>query len=266
MSGACWLRPAGARLLLWLGGCATQVSAPPVATPTAAVAEAAWAQVLEQFVDVQGEVDFAALSRQRGALDVYLRYIADTPLESFDNRTAPQAKLAHMINAYNALSMFNVIDSGIPSTNAGLAKVEFFVLRRFEVGGEKMSLYAFENDVIRPYTRSIGEPRVHFALNCSAVSSPKLPRTPFTSAALDRELERETRSFFNTPQNFRLDAGTKSLWLSEILSFYIEDFVPAHAASLRDYANRYAVTPAPPHYRVRYTDYDWTVANSRRLR
>ena len=35
------------------------------------------------------------------------------------------AQLAHMVNAYNALSMFNVVASGIPATHAGFNKVTF---------------------------------------------------------------------------------------------------------------------------------------------
>lgn len=249
--------------VLLLAGCATRVSPPPVPTPTPAAAQAAWAQVLAQYVNALGEVDFAALSRNRGPLDLMVRFVADTPLESL---TAPNEKLAHMINAYNALSMFNVIESGIPASHGGFNKVTFFVLRSFEIGGRPLSLYAFENDVIRPYTRSIGEPRVHFALNCSAVACPALPQLPFTAIGLDAELERESRAFFARPQNFRIEAATRSVWLSEILSFYSEDFVPAHGASLSDFANRYAPAIAPLDYTIRFAAYDWTVANSQRPR
>jgi hypothetical protein len=103
-------------------------------------------------------------------------------------------------------------------------------------------------------------------LNCSAVACPVLPRIPFTAAALDAELERETRAFFARPENFRVDAATRTVWLSELLNFYPEDFVPDVAKSLQDYANRYAPQPVPFDYQVRFTPYDWTVANSKRAR
>jgi len=56
------------------------------------------------------------------------------------------------------------------------------------------------------------------------------------------------------------------VWLSELLNFYPEDFVPQPAVSLLAYANRYAPQPAPPEYTVRFTPYDWTIANSGRRR
>ena len=242
-----------------LGGCSTLVPAPVAPPPTQQAALDAWARVLDRFVDERGEVDFAALARNRADLDRYVRHVADTPLEHWPDGPP---RLAHMINAYNALSMFNVVQSGIPATHAGLNKLTFFLLRKLDVGGRTMSLYSFEKDVIRPYAR--GEPRIHFALNCSARSCPALPRVPFAASTLNAELERETRAFFARSENFRVDLATSTVWLSELLDFYPADFVPVAADSLLAYANRYAPQPAPPGFKVQFTPYDWTIANSRR--
>ena len=254
-------RVALAIVLVWLAGCSTLVPAPNVPKPSPQAAQDAWARVLSRFVNERGEVDFEALATDRGDLDRYVRYVADTPLASLP---AGLPRLAHMINAYNALSMFNVLESGIPTTHAGWNKLNFFVLRKVMVGGQALSLRGFENDVIRPETRRQSDPRVHFALNCSAVSCPVLPRTPFSAATLEAELERETRAFFARLENFRIDVANRTVWLSELLDFYPEDFVPRPAASLLAYANRYAPQPAPPDFSVRFTPYDWTIANSRR--
>jgi Protein of unknown function, DUF547 len=246
-----------------LAACTTPAPAPAAPTLGADAALAAWARVLQRHVDARGEVDFPALAADRADLDAYLRHVAQTPLERVADGPA---RLAHMINAYNALSMFNVVQSGIPDTHAGFNKVGFFVLRRFEIGGRRLSLRGFENDVIRPYALNAAqqrhEPRIHFALNCSARACPVLPRHPFSAAALDAELERETRAFFARRENFRVDEAAQTVWLSQLLAFYPEDFVPGAAPSLLAYANRYAARPAPPHFSVRFTPYDWTIANS----
>ena len=217
--------------------------------------------MLERFVDERGEVDFPALALARTDLDRYVRHVADSPLAQWPDGPP---RMAHMINAYNALSMFNVIESGIPASHTGLNKLNFFVLRKLDIGGRSMSLYTFENEVIRPYAR--GEPRIHFALNCSALSCPVLPRKPFSATALDAELDRETRAFFARQENFRIDPATSTVWLSELLDFYPADFVPVAATSLLAYANRYAPQSAPPAFAVRFTPYDWTIVNSRRAR
>jgi hypothetical protein len=252
-----------AALLLWaslLAACSTVVTLPQQteAAPTSAQAEAAWARVLERFVNARGEVAFSSLAKDRADLDLVVRHVAAAPLAG----ATPEAQLAHMINAYNALSMFNVVESGIPATHDGWAKVRFFVLRRFVIGGQAMSLYHFENEVIRPLARRAGEPRIHFALNCSARSCPQLPRRPFTAAQLRDELERETRAFFARADVYAIDDTSRTVRLSSLLAFYPEDFVPAAAPTLAAYAARYAPRAAPADYAVEFLRYDWTIANS----
>lgn len=255
--------------LLWLGGCATQVALPGSAglvdagAVTPAQATTAWARVLDRFVNAHGEVDFAALAQDRADLDTMLRHVAAT---SHDSLAGWPAQMAWLINAYNALSMFNVVDSGIPASHAGLNKLRFFVGRQFNIGGRWLSLYSFENEVIRPLGRQQADPRLHFALNCSALSCPALPRQPFTPEGLDGELAREARAFFARPDNVRIDAPKRTVWLNQILDFYTEDFVPVPARSLIEYVNRYAAVAVPVDFEVRFTPYDWTIANSRRGR
>lgn len=218
---------------------------------------AAYARALDKYVNANGEVDFVALRDDSSDLDRYVAFIANTPATRFSNAND---RLAHYINSYNALSMYNVLESGIPRTHAGLSKLKFFVLRKLTIGGETRSLYSYENDVIR----KLGDPRVHFALNCSAVSCPTLPRVPFTGVNIDAELDRETRKFFADSKHFRLDRATHKAKVSEILKFYREDFTPAHAPSLIEYVNRYSPAPIPEGYGIEFLEYDWTVANSRR--
>ena len=244
----------------FLSACATVVDTPQAPAATSVQAEQAWASVLNRYVNQQGEVDFVALSLDRANLDRYVRYIADTP---YDHIADADTKMAHLVNAYNALSMYNVIESGIPITHAGFNKVTFFLLRQHQIGRQTISLYGFENDVIRPIARQQNDPRIHFALNCSAVSCPVLPRVPFTAAGLQQELERETKAFFARIENYRVDDAKRVVWLNEILSFYTEDFAPRPAKSLIEYVNRYVAKPAPLDYEVRFTPYDWTIANSR---
>jgi hypothetical protein len=265
-----WQRVGILLLLAALSACSTLVRPPTVAAPTASVANAAWARVLQTFVNDQGEVDFLALSLRRDDLDAYVSYVAQADLQRMTEGAGQDERLAHMINAYNALSMFNVLESGIPATHAGWSKVTFFALRELTIGGVNMSLYRFENDVIRPYTRRRADPRVHFALNCSAVSCPVLPRIPFTGAELNSQLEKGTRAFFAAPANLRIDSVNRNVWLSEILKFYPDDFVPVPAKSLIDYARAFAPqttsTEDITDYTVLFTPYNWTIANSRRAR
>ncbi len=218
-----------------------------------------WARVLGTFVNDRGEVDFHRLAKNPADLNTFVDYIAKVSPESapalFPTR---ESRLAYHINAYNALAMYNVIDSGIPDSLSGLRKVWFFAFKKFPVGGRAMSLYAYENDVIRP----MGDERVHFALNCMSVGCPRLPTVPFTARDLDKQLDREARRFFAEPRNLERVPAIKTVRLSEILKFYREDFL-RRSSSLIAYANQYVTNKIPEDYRVEFIDYDWTVNDAR---
>jgi len=90
------------------------------------------------------------------------------------------------------------------------------------------------------------------------VSCPRLPRTAFTAAALDRELDRAARSFIVENRNVRLDPQNRLVYLSAIFDFYTKDFL-AQSPSLIAYINRYRGEPVPLDYRVEFFEYDWTI-------
>ena len=239
-----------------LAGCAAVPR--PAREPTALLTAPpydAWARVLERHVDDRGRVDFAAVARDRADLDRFVAYIYDTGPNNAP-RLFPSADhvLAFHLNAYNALAMHKVIERGIPVTLAGMRRVGFFLLGKVLVGGEAITLYEYENTVIR----ALGDARVHMALNCMSIGCPRLPREPFRAERLDAQLEREARYFFNEPRNVVVDDSAKVVRLSEILRFYRADFLAA-APSLASYVNRYRERTVPDSYRVEFIDYDWTV-------
>ena len=240
---------------LLFAGCA---AVPRPAAPPAVIGDppyAAWRQVLTRFVDREGRVDFAGIARERADLDRFVAHVYDVGPNSQPQLFASrEAVLAYHLNAYNALAMHQVIESGIPASLAGFAKVGFFYSRKVMVGGAPISLYDYENKVIRP----LGEPRIHFALNCMSIGCPRLPREPFTAERLDAQLERETRLFLDDPRNVLVDDGAKILRLSEIFGFYTSDFLAA-APSLAAYVNRYRKRKVAEDYRVEFIPYDWTI-------
>lgn len=244
--------------LALLSGCATLVPIPE-SLPNEFSGDplASYASVLQSYVNERGEVDFPALQKHPTDLDNYVAYIARLPSSSISN---PNERLAHYINSYNALSMYNVLASGIPKTHAGWAKIRFFYLRKLRIGGKDISLYSFENDVIR----KLKEPRVHFALNCSALGCPVLSKKPFSGRYLDQELDRVTRKFFSEGRNLRVDHANKKVYFSELLDFYTDDFITEYSPSLIAYVNRYAPEKISEDYEIDFIPYDWTVANSLR--
>jgi Protein of unknown function, DUF547 len=241
---------------LFLMGCAavprpvTQAVSLPAAPPYDA-----WQRVLEKYVDSEGRVNFAGVAKDRADLDRFVAYVYDVgPNNQPQLFPTPAHVLAFHINAYNALAMHKVIETGIPQTLAGFNKVRFFAFGKVRVGGEEISLYDYENKVIR----ALGDPRIHFALNCMSVSCPVLPREVFTSEKLNVQLDREAKKFFAESRNVTVNDANKTVKLSEILKFYPADFL-AKAPTLAAYANLYRDAKIPENYTIEFFEYDWTV-------
>lgn len=219
---------------------------------------ASWSRTLEKFVNDQGQTDFRALATEVDDLRKFVTFIESTSPASNPELFTTQAEtIAYHINAYNALAMYGVIDEGIPKNFNGFFKrAGFFKFRSVVIGNQKTSLYDYENKVIRP----LGEPRVHFALNCMVRDCPRLPWQPFLAETLEQQLEAAALEFFNKENHIRIDQNNRTLYLSGIMDFYTKDFVPSgKAMDLVHYVNRYREQPVPKDYRVKFIKYDWTI-------
>ena len=242
----------------WGTGCAIDLVVPAGGAsgpPPADVANAAWARVLSRHVDAQGRIDFAGVAREPADLDAFVAYVATVSPKlkpaAFPTRGSA---IAYYINAYNALAMYDVIQSGMPP-DLDDVKVRFFYRNRLLVGGQRISLYDLENKVIRP----LEEPRVHFALNCMARGCPRLPREPFRTEELGRQLDAAAHEFLNEKRNVDLVDEKRIAYVSMILNWYEPDFLKT-ASSLATYINRYrSEAPIPAGWEIRFIPYDWTL-------
>jgi hypothetical protein len=214
-----------------------------------------WTKVLTLHVDAIGRIDFTGLAGDRADLDDVVTFIAAVDPSSSPARfPTVHSRLAYYIDAYNALAMHGVLVAGVPKQFGWFDRVRFFYLQKFMMGGRPISLYDLENDIIRP----LGDPRVHFALNCMSVSCPRLPQAAFTVEGLDSELDAAAREFIGEHRNIRVDREKRETRLSAIFRFYTKDFL-ARSPSLLAYVNRYRAEQLPPNYKIVFMDYDWTI-------
>jgi hypothetical protein len=209
--------------------------------------------MLARHVDAQGRVNFAAIAKAPQQLESVVQFIAEeSPANHPERYPTANAIKAYHLNAYNALAMYAVVQEGIPNALKGYTFARFFLLNTVNVGGQSQSLYAYENKIIR----KLGDPRVHFALNCMSVGCPSLPQQPFSADTLDAQLDKEARAFFAAPKHLRVEGNT--VYVSEILKFFTQDFLDV-APSLPAYINRYAPSPVPLDAKVQFIPYDWSI-------
>jgi hypothetical protein len=228
---------------------------PSAAQVTADSADTHWARVLHKYVNEHGQVDFCGLANDPADLRAYVDYVGRVSPQSVPAAfPTPKDAMAYYINSYNALAMYNVIVSDRPKELGWLTRFRFFGGRRFTIGGKPMTLYTYENSVIRP----LGDERVHFALNCMVVGCPQLPDQPFSGEHLDAQLDASARHFFSAPRNLQVDLAGGTVRVSSILKFYEDDFLK-RSPTLIAYINRYVAREIPPDMKIEFIPYDWTV-------
>ncbi len=245
-----------------LVGCASYVRTPVAPPPTVNTRDPVddYADVLRDHVDDDGWVDFIGLKRFPEKLNNYIGFVANTnPLEHPELFPSPSHVLAHYLNSYNALAIFNVLESNIPTRNSGFSRVQFFYFKKLKIAGRNQSLYDYENSLIRKQN----EPRIHFALNCMAAGCPRLPRRPFNGANLDKELTAAAQFFFSEQRNLQVKDSKKEVHVSEIMHLYSGDFL-SQAPNLMTYINKYINKPIPENFKIKYLPYDWTIIEQSR--
>jgi len=217
-----------------------------------------WQITLDKFVDLEGRTDFKSLANDSAELTRFLAVIAEISPASHPDQFKDKAQiLAYHINAYNALAMWGVIERDIPKNFSTLWKrASFFKFRKVVIGGKKTNLYDYENKVIR----KLGEPRIHFALNCMVKDCPRLPQKAFSAETLEADLQQATIEFFNKPKHIQIDPAKKRVALSGIMKFYTKDYVASgKKQDLIGYVNQYREEQIPSDFKVSFLDYDWSV-------
>jgi hypothetical protein len=141
--------------------------------------------------------------------------------------------------------------------------------------GQKLTLEHIEHKILRA---QFGEPRIHMALVCAAMSCPPLRNEPYVAAKLDEQLDNQTRKFLSNPAKFRLDSDKGILYLSPIFKWFANDFAKSYALP-RGYRGHKGPNAAviwlidqylPKQdsqrrsddsrtYKIRYLDYDWSL-------
>lgn len=213
-----------------------------------------WTTLLQHHVDDDGRVAYRDLAAQDAtALDAYLAAVA-----AADPAAWPRdEQLAFWLNAYNACVFRAVLDGRNAESLA--ARFRMFMLHECAVAGRELTLYALENDVVRP----MGESRIHFALVCASASCPKLMRRAWQAATLDADLDAAARRFVADPVRNVIRDGAPAVHVSAIFDWYDEDFGGSMEA-IRSYVARFAPATLASFLErdqpeVRFLDYDWTL-------
>lgn len=254
-------------------------SAPPAVAAGFDHSHAAFSALLESHVrwnasGTASTVDYAALRRDRAALDAYTRTLSSVPNGEFSAWTVPERR-SFLINAYNAFTL-QLILSKYPDLRSirDLGNIVFdspWKRRFFNLLGAARHLDDVEHGLLRG-APDFDDPRIHFAVNCASVGCPALRPEAYRADRLDAQLEDQTRRFLRDRTRNRLETtGRPAAWVSPIFKWYRQDFESGHRGAtslpvfLGAYADALADSPegrralAGGEFALKYTDYDWTL-------
>ncbi len=202
----------------------------------------------------KGRVDYLSLKKDHLALDAFLDSLKKAKLKG----ASKDEQLAFWINAYNAgclkLVLTHILGRGPMGRDLeGVLKVSgFFKKREIDIAGTMLSLDAIETN-----GRKLGDPRIHFAVNCASVSCPPLRGAAWTAKGLDQALTQAAENYLASPQGLRIvKDGVK---VSKIFKWYQKDF--GGIKGVRAFLMRYAPKAAKEKLAgsIGWLDYNWSL-------
>ena len=220
-------------------------------------------------------VDYARLAADPSALYAYLATLEATPPELLE--AAPRNdRLAFWINAYNACMLNRVVEHypiqpaggllGLKNRAAGRPANsvwqidDVFEGRHCPVAGAPRSQDEIEHEIVRP----LGDPRIHFAVNCAARSCPPLAPRAYEGDRLGEQLDAQVAAFLQDPAHFRVSrqAGRTVVTVNRVLDWFGEDFggpegVLSFLAGYAQGSDSKALDD--PAARLEFFEYDWTL-------
>lgn len=189
---------------------------------------AGWDSALHKYVTSKGEVNYRGWKNERAGLDSFIKAAGNLSSAQCAQMSRDE-KLALWINLYNAFTVKLVLDH-YPIQRNGFNLYPSSSIRQIDgvwdryrvtACGRSVTLSEIENKILRG---ELGEPLIHFAINCASHSCPKLMNRAYTSAGVDKELEEAAGEFVNDSTRNRFDVANRKVELSKIFDWFGDDF------------------------------------------
>ncbi|TVQ85541.1 MAG: DUF547 domain-containing protein [Micavibrio sp.] len=169
----------------------------------------------------------------------------------------PQSdKMDYWINLYNFLTIDLIVREGERENirNLGGFFRNPWKRHKWEIAGRDYTLHEIEHEILRP----MGDARIHFAINCAALSCPDLRDEVYRAEKLDLQLDEQTRlTLNNNSKGLRRDGNT--VFLSKVMDWFREDY---NDGDLVSWLNPYLEPPLDTNTRTRFLPYDWSLNNA----
>ncbi|MCH8131615.1 MAG: DUF547 domain-containing protein [Deltaproteobacteria bacterium] len=247
-----------------LTGLGFAAAAAPAPAASEALNEALYAELLQRYTRTVPDaarvrVDYAAVARSPD----WKRLVSNLSRTLPARLSSRDAKLAYWINVYNIFAI-DLVARNLPLESIreiGNFLKPVWIREAGRIGGRAYSLDEIEHEILRP----MGDPRIHAAIVCAAVSCPALRREPWTAERVGLQLDDAMRSWLADPEKgLSLEPAADSVILSRVFSWFKDDFEPdgGLAATIEKYGPPQAVEfvrKRGSRLHFDYFDYDWNL-------
>jgi len=147
-----------------------------------------WNKLLKENVTLSGKVNYKNLKINKNSVSKYLQELKNhTPGTDWTK----EESMAYYINMYNAYTIQFIITKYPVSSpkDVNYSGKDIWKLRLVKMGKKTMSL----NDV-ESILKGYGDARIHFAINCGAISCPRLMNKAWEAKTLDASTTRHQTS------------------------------------------------------------------------
>jgi hypothetical protein len=228
-----------------------------------------YAQVLTQYVNDKGEVDYQSLQQNRQPLDNFHQLVATLSPAVYESWTENE-QIAFWVNIYNSLTLEAIIDNYPTESIRDIPGV--WKRLRFPVMGQELTLDEIEHEILR---KQFDEARIHMGIVCASIGCPLLRREPFMGEKLEQQLDEQTLEFLAYERNFKIDKDENKVYLSSIFKWFGEDFESQYAAqdqftgrdkerAVLNFVSQYLDPQNQTYltqgeYQIGYSNYDWSL-------
>lgn len=179
-------------------------------------------ELLAKYVDENGDVNYS--NWQKNDFETLEKYLESLSKADPEKKANDAAKLSFWINAYNALTIYGILEkyptTSIKNHTAKIFGYNIWKDLKLQVADRVYSLDDIEHDILR----HMDEPRIHFAIVCASESCPRLRNDAYLADELEEQLVDNSEHFFAQEGNFQIDEDAGRIYLSSILKWFGEDF------------------------------------------
>lgn len=219
----------------------------------AKIDHSAFDKLLKANVSNSGVVDYKSFVKDKSDLQGYLSLMARADV----SKMSKNEQTAYWINVYNAATIDQIVRAYPTSSITKIAGGKVWDQSLpYNFNGKKLTLNDIEKKILLGSGSDLFDGRIHFAVNCAAVSCPTLSNNAFTGDNVQDMLTKNTKAALSNPKFNKI--SNNSAQVSKLFDWYKADFIKAEGSVVK-FINKYSDTKIDGNTKITFLEYNWSL-------